>query len=142
MIFGSLTSRIGSGILAIPAVRGIDFGSGFLSTKLRGSQNNDPFSIVDGKIVTSTNNAGGIIGGLSTGMPIFFTCAIKPTPTIGKTQQTINIETKSATEIAFQGMHDACIVPRAIPAIEAMTAIILVDTLIGNGHIPQVVEEK
>jgi chorismate synthase len=140
MVFGSLESRLSSAMFAIPGIRGIEFGLGFASTRLLGSQNNDPFSVSEGKIITTTNNAGGIIGGISTGMPIVFNCAIKPTPTIGKPQQSVDLEKIKEVSIEFEGKHDPCIIPRVLPVIEALTAIVLVDLLIGNAMIPQIIE--
>ena len=140
MVFGSLESRISAAMFAIPGIRGIEFGLGFAATKLLGSQHNDPYIISEGKIVTSTNNAGGIIGGISTGMPIVFNCAIKPTPTIGKPQKSVDLEKFEDVTVEFTGKHDPCIVPRVIPVIESLTAIVFVDTLIGNGIIPLNIE--
>jgi len=142
MVFGSLETKLSAAMFAIPGVRGIGFGLGFSASALRGSQHNDPYTFSEGKIITETNNAGGIIGGLSTGMPIVFTCAVKPTPTIGKVQNTVDIESKENIAVAFEGSHDPCIVPRVIPVIESLTAIVLVDTLIENGIIPKKIEEK
>lgn len=142
MVFGSLESKISSAIFAIPGLRGIEFGLGFAATKLKGSEHNDPYTLLDGKIVTSTNNAGGIIGGLSTGMPLVFTCAVKPTPTIGKRQKTVDLDQKKTVTVDFKGKHDPCIVPRVIPVIEAITAIVLVDILMGNGVMPQKIKEE
>ena len=140
-LFGSVESKLSTAIFAIPGIRGIEFGLGFASTKLPGSLHNDAYSISNGKIITKSNNAGGIIGGLTTGMPIVFSCAVKPTPTIGISQETIDLETQQPVKIAFKGDHDPCIVPRIIPVIESITAIVLVDILIGNGWIPQKIEK-
>ncbi|MBN2155705.1 MAG: chorismate synthase [Candidatus Lokiarchaeota archaeon] len=142
MVFGSIESRISAAMFAIPSIRGIEFGLGFASTKLNGSQNNDPYMISEGKIQTKTNNAGGILGGLSTGMPIWFTCAIKPTPTIGKPQETVNLRSMKQTNLRFEGSHDPCIVPRIIPVIESLTSVVIVDILMGNGDIPQIFNKK
>jgi chorismate synthase len=142
MVFGSLETKLSGAMFAIPGISGIEFGAGFSASALRGSQNNDPYTVSDGKIITKTNNSGGIIGGLSSGMPIVFTCAVKPTPTIGKTQNTVDIESLENVSVRFEGNHDPCIVPRVIPVIEALTAIVLTDVLIGNGVIPRKIEEK
>ena len=92
-----------------------------------GSQNNDPFVILDEKITTETNNHGGILGGISSGMPIIFRCAVKPTPSILKTQRTVNIKSKSMQKISITGRHDPCIVPRAVPVVESAAAIAILD---------------
>ncbi len=136
MVFGSIESKLSAAIFAIPGIRGIEFGLGFAATKLRGSSYNDTYSIKEDKIICNTNNSGGIIGGLTTGMPMVFVCAVKPTPTIGKTQNTVDLEKKKDVAVEFQGKHDPCIVPRVIPVIESMAAIVLVDVLMGNRLIP------
>ena len=126
-IFDGVENKISSLIFAIPAIKGIEFGAGFDATKMLGSQNNDPFVILDEKITTETNNHGGILGGISSGMPIIFRCAVKPTPSILKTQRTVNIKSKSMQKISITGRHDPCIVPRAVPVVESAAAIAILD---------------
>ena len=101
---------------------------------MRGSQSNDPFEYKDGKVVTKTNNCGGILGGMTDGMPLIFRCAIKPTPSIGLEQDTIDLSTKQNTRISIEGRHDPCIVPRAVPVIEAMCSIAVFDALLDCGE--------
>ena len=131
-IFGGMESRIASVVYGIPAVKGVDFGSGFSGSYMKGSENNDAFAIKDGNIVTSTNYAGGILGGVTTGMPLIFTAAIKPTPSIAKTQQSISLSKKEIRELNVHGRHDPCIVPRAVPVIEAAAAIALYDAYLSR----------
>ncbi len=126
-IFDGVENKISSLIFAIPAIKGIEFGAGFDATKMLGSQNNDPFVILDEKITTETNNHGGILGGISSGMPIIFRCAVKPTPSILKTQRTVNIKSKSVQKISITGRHDPCIVPRAVPVVESAAALAILD---------------
>jgi len=137
-VFNSLESNISKAIFAIPAIKGIEFGAGFDGTKMRGSEHNDPWIIKNGEILTTKNDAGGIIGGLSTGMPIQFTVAVKPTASIGLPQKTVNIEIMENVEIEFSGRNDPCIVPRIIPVVEAMTATVLLDCLLVDGYIPKI----
>ncbi len=133
-LFGGLEGKISSAVFAIPAVKGIEFGNGFLCTKLLGSQNNDPFEIgEDGKIRTSTNNHGGILGGISSGMPIIFNVAFKPTPSIGKKQKSISLSKKEECELVISGRHDPCIVKRAAVCVEAAAAIVIADILLKEG---------
>ncbi len=139
-IFNSLESNISKAIFSIPAIKGIEFGAGFRAATMKGSEHNDPWIIRDGKIQTTQNNSGGIIGGISTGMPIEFKVAVKPTATIGIPQKTVNIKTMENTEIEITGRHDPCIVPRAIVVIEAMTAIVLLDFLLIEGIVPSVLK--
>jgi len=141
-IFNSIESLISKAIFSIPAIKGIEFGAGFKAAKMKGSEHNDPWVFKNGKIMTIKNDSGGIIGGISTGMPIEFTVAIKPTASIGIPQKTVNINTMENVEIAFSGRHDPCIVPRVIPVIEAITAIILLDRLLIEGVIPRVLKNK
>ena len=139
-IFNSLESDISKAIFSIPAIKAIEFGAGFKAAKMKGSEHNDPWVIKKGKIQTIKNDSGGIIGGISTGMPIEFTIAIKPTATIGISQKTVNIDTMENTEVTITGRHDPCIVPRAIVVVEAMTAIVLLDQLLIEGIIPSVLK--
>jgi len=139
-IFNSLESTISKAIFSIPAIKGIEFGAGFKASKMKGSEHNDPWIAKEGKIQTIKNDSGGIIGGISTGMPIEFTVAVKPTATIGKPQKTVNIETKENIEIEFEGRHDPCIVPRVVVVVEAMTAIVLLDHLLIEGIVPSVLK--
>lgn len=123
-LFGGWESALSSVVFAIPAVKGIEFGNGFNAATLRGSENNDPFEIKDGKIVTSSNNHGGILGGISSGMPIIFRAAFKPTPSIGKAQQSVSLSKGENTVIEITGRHDPCIVKRAVVCVEAVAAIV------------------
>ena len=127
--FDSIESRLASLLFSVPAVKGVQFGKGYELTTMKGSEANDPFEFADGKVVTKTNNNGGILGGISTGMPIVFNVAIKPTASIFKEQDSINIKTKENTRLTIQGRHDSCIVVRAVPVIEAVTAIAIYDFL-------------
>ena len=139
-IFNSIESNLSKGIFSIPAVRGIEFGAGFKAAKMRGSEHNDPWIVKNGRIQTIKNDSGGIIGGISTGMPIEFSVAIKPTPTIGKAQKTVNIEKMENVEVEFTGRHDPCIIPRAVVVVEAMCAIVLLDQLLIEGIVPLVLK--
>ena len=133
-MFDGIESKIAQIIYGIPAVKGLDFGSGFTGSYLRGSQNNDAYTVENGRISTKTNNAGGILGGISTGMPIIFQTAIKPTPSIAKPQQSVCISKMEVTSLIVQGRHDPCIVPRAVPVIEAASAIAIFDLCLKNGR--------
>jgi chorismate synthase len=139
-VFHTMEGDLAKALYAIPAVKGVEFGSGFSAARKRGSENNDPFIIRDGKIVTTTNNAGGILGGISNGMPIVVRVAVKPTPSIARTQQTVNIEKMESASLEVRGRHDACIVPRAVPAVEAMIAVTLCDFAIRARLIPEVIK--
>lgn len=136
----TIEGEIARALYAIPAVKGVEFGAGFGAALKRGSENNDAFTIEKGEIITLTNHAGGILGGISDGMPITLRAAIKPTPSISKEQKTVNIRDASNTSIAIRGRHDACIVPRAVVVIECMVAIVLGDFLIRSGRIPEVLK--
>lgn len=126
-IFGGIESKLSALVFAIPAVKGIEFGAGFAAANMLGSQNNDAFVLRGGKISTKTNNHGGILGGISSGLPIVFRCAIKPTPSIAKQQGTVNVHTNQPAKISASGRHDPCIVPRAVPVVEAVSAIAILD---------------
>ena len=126
-MFDGLENKIAQAVFAVPAVKGIEFGSGFNGTKLRGSENNDVYYIDNDTVRTVTNNNGGITGGLSNGMPLIFRAAIKPVPSISKPQKTIDLRTMTDTELTISGRHDSCIVPRAVPCIEAAAMIAVLD---------------
>jgi len=139
-VFDTLDGEMAKAILAIPSVKGIEFGAGLSVAVKKGSENNDPFTIKDGNIVTTTNNSGGILGGISNGMPIVVRVAIKPTPSIGKKQPTINIKDMESTSLSIQGRHDTCIVPRAAVVVESMMAITICDMAMRTGIIPRVIK--
>ena len=139
-VFGTLDGDLAKAIFTIPAVKGIEFGSGFIGAKIKGSENNDPIIIDNNRVVTVTNNAGGILGGISSGMPLIIRVAVKPTPSIAIKQQTVDIKNMSNTDIEVKGRHDICIVPRVVPVIEAMTAITLTDFAIRAGIIPRIIK--
>ena len=129
-MFDGIENQLARNIFGVPAVKGLEFGNGFACAKLRGSQNNDPYTIDEnGKIVTTSNNNGGILGGITSGMPILFRVAVKPTSSIGKEQQSVNLNTMQPEKLVVHGRHDPCIVPRAVPVIEAVTAITMLDIL-------------
>jgi chorismate synthase len=137
-IFGSLESDLGKALFSIPAVKGIEFGSGFGGAEAFGSQNNDPYMVKNGKIVTKTNNAGGILGGLSNGMPIVLRIAFKPASSILKKQTTIDIKTKKPTSLQVTGRHDPCVVPRAPPVVDSLVSLVLADHALQGGFIKPV----
>ena len=140
-VFDTLEGDLAKALFAIPGVKGVEFGSGFRGARLRGSENNDEFMIKNGKIVTETNNSGGILGGISNGMPIVCRVAVKPTPSISKLQKTVNVKEMKNIKLKIKGKHDPCIVPRAVPVVEAMIAIVLADHAIRAGVIPSVLSE-
>ena len=131
MFFG-VENRISSIVFGIPAIKGIEFGNGFECSTLLGSQNNDSFEIINNEIKTSTNNCGGILGGMTNGMPLVFRAAIKPTPSIFKEQKSVDVINMKETTLQIKGRHDPCIVPRALPVFEAVTAIAICDMLLDN----------
>ncbi|MHA1276231.1 MAG: chorismate synthase [Candidatus Helarchaeota archaeon] len=141
-IFRSVESELSRILFAIPAVKGVDFGAGFKSTTLLGSQHNDNFILDNNRIKTETNNAGGILGGITNGMPITCRIAIKPTASISKPQKTVDLISMQPTEVIVEGRHDPVIVPRAIPVVEAAIAIVLADLALQRGLIPQVLTKK
>jgi chorismate synthase len=139
-VFDTLEGDLAKALFAVPAVKGVEFGSGFSAAGKRGSENNDPFTIKNDKIVTVTNNAGGILGGISNGMPIVLRVAVKPTPSISRSQETVDIKKRQSTSLEIKGRHDTCIVPRAVPVVESMMAVTLCDFALRAGLIPQVLK--
>lgn len=128
-MFDGVENMLSKAVFAIPAIKGIEFGNGFECADLRGSQNNDNFILVDGKIASETNNHGGISGGITSSMPMIFRVAVKPTPSIAKPQMSVNLETMKQEELVITGRHDPCIVPRAVPCIEAAAALALINLI-------------
>ncbi len=112
------------------------------ATMISGSTNNDEYALSNGEVVTTSNNAGGILGGLSSGMPIILSVAFKPTPSIGKEQHTVNLKTMKDTKIKISGRHDPCVVPKAVPVVEAAVSIVLTDHLIRAGVLPKILKEN
>ena len=140
-VFDALDADLAKMLLAIPAVKGVEFGAGFKATVMKGSENNDAYIIRNEKVQTITNKAGGIIGGISSGMPIVARIAFKPTPSIAKEQQTVNLVRKENVNIGVTGRHDPCVVPKAVPVAESAIAIILADHMIRAGCIPKVLKD-
>jgi len=139
-VFDTLEGDLAKALFAIPAVKGVEFGAGFSVTGKRGSENNDPFTVRNGKIVTTTNNAGGILGGISNGMPLVLRVAVKPTPSIASPQETVDLTKIKNASLEIKGRHDACIVPRAVPVVEAMMAVTLCDFAMRAQLIPEVIK--
>ena len=131
-MFDGMENRIASAVFAVPAVKGIEFGAGFAAAGLRGSENNDPFSVENGRIITTSNHCGGILGGITDGMPLTFRAAVKPTPSIARPQQSVNLKTGKIIPLTVTGRHDPCIVPRAVPCVEAAAAIAVYDALLAR----------
>jgi chorismate synthase len=128
-MFGGVENRMAAALFGIPAVRGVEFGAGFAAAALRGSQNNDEYAVDNGTIITKTNRHGGVLGGVTTGMPLVLRVAVKPTPSIAKAQQSVNLQTGVETKLIIGGRHDVCIVPRAVPVVEAVAACVLMDLM-------------
>ncbi len=134
-VFDRLDADLAKALMGIPAVKGFELGAGFEAARLRGSEMNDPFCMQEGKVTCRSNNAGGILGGISTGMDIVCRAAVKPTPSIGKPQQTVDLKTGDDSEIVIKGRHDPTIPPRMVPVGEAMVALVLVDHMLRSGFI-------
>jgi len=141
-LFDALDGDIAKVLFSIPAVKGVEFGAGFKAASLKGSENNDAFQLVSGSVATLTNNHGGVLGGISSGMPIVVRIAIKPTPSIAKEQQTVALSSMENATLRVVGRHDPCVVPKAVPAAESALAITLVDHMIRAGFIPKVLKEQ
>ena len=141
-IFDSLDADLAKMAFSIPAVKGFEVGLGFQASSVLGSVNNDPYAVKDGKVVTLTNNAGGILGGLTNGMPIVVRVAFKPPSSIPKQQNTVNLKEMRDAKVEVTGRHDPCIVPKAVPVVEAAVAIVLADHCLRSGVIPRVLGKK
>ncbi len=141
-LFDALDADIAKALFAIPAVKGVEFGAGFKSASLKGSENNDAFQTLADRIITLTNNHGGVLGGISSGMPIVVRIAVKPTPSIAKEQQTVALTTMENATLTVAGRHDPCIVPKAVPVAESVVAFLLVDHMVRGGFIPKVLKER
>lgn len=131
-IYDGVENVVSSLIFSIPAVKGIEFGSGFSGAYMMGSQHNDRFLLREGEVVTETNRHGGILGGITSGMPILFSVAVKPTASILKPQETVNYLTGQEASLQIRGRHDPCIVPRAVPCVESAAALALLELLLEN----------
>lgn len=132
-MFDGIENRLASILFGIPAVKGVEFGAGFAASRMRGSENNDPFYIQDGAVKTRTNHAGGILGGITTGMPVLVRAALKPTPSIAKEQDTVDYLEGTQARLSIQGRHDPCVVVRAVPVVESAVAIGLLDCILEGG---------
>jgi len=128
-VFDKLDAELAKALMSIPAVKGVEVGAGFEAARMKGSENNDPIIVEDGELCTRTNNSGGILGGVSNGMPIVCRIAVKPTSSIRKEQDTVDLRTMEPAKLVVEGRHDPCIVPRILPVAEAMVALVLVDLL-------------
>jgi len=134
-LFGGVENRLAQILFAIPALIGLEFGAGFAAAGWRGSYNNDPFILQQGQIRTAGNNHGGVLGGISSGMPLILRAAIKPTPSIAQKQHSVDMLTMRETTLTIEGRHDPCIAPRAVPCVEAATALALLDIMLEQGKI-------
>jgi len=139
-VFDTLEGDLAKALFAIPSVKGVEFGSGFKSARKTGSENNDLFIVKDNKLITESNNSGGILGGISNGMPLVLRVVIKPTASILKKQQTVDIREMKVVEMNITGRHDTCIVPRVVVVVEAMMAITLCDFSIRKGLLTRILE--
>jgi chorismate synthase len=137
-VFDTLEGDLAKALFAIPAVKAVEFGLGTKFSSTRGSEVNDVFVLRDGGISTETNNAGGILGGISSGMPISCLVTFKPTPSIGRAQKTVDLTKMEAATLEIEGRHDPCVVPRAVPVVECVVATVLADHVIRAGLIPRI----
>ncbi len=137
-VFGSLDSDLARLALSIPAAKGVEFGSGFASTRMTGTQNNDVYRMSEGRLVSPTNNAGGILGGMSSGMPLVYRIAFKPAASVAAKQRTFDTAKNEEVDLVVPGRHDPTVVPRAVPVVESVTALVLADHAMRGGFIPPV----
>ncbi len=134
-LFDGVENRLAQLIFGIPAVKGLEFGTGFALAHKQGSEVSDSFVLQEGKVRTSANNNGGILGGITTGMPIIFRAAFKPTPSIGQTQASVNLKTHQPVELTVEGRHDPCIAVRGVACVEAAAALVALDLLLGGAGV-------
>ena len=128
-MFDGVENRMSRALFGIPAVRGVEFGAGFAAAAMRGSEHNDGYRMDGNRVVTSSNRHGGVLGGMTTGMPLVVRIAVKPTPSIAKRQETVSLSGHTDETLEVGGRHDPCIVPRAVPCAEAAVAIVLFDLI-------------
>ena len=128
-MFDGMENRLAAVLFGIPAVKGVEFGNGFASARLRGSENNDAFIMSGGEVKTRTNRHGGILGGITSGMPLLFRAAFKPTPSISMEQDSVSLSRREAARLSVTGRHDPCVVPRAVPCVEAAAAVAIYDAM-------------
>lgn len=128
-MFDTVESRLSAALFGVPAVKGVEFGAGFAFAEMRGSEANDPYEIKDGKVALKSNNNGGVLGGMTSGAPIVFSVVIKPTPSIAAPQESVNLQKMENETLVVKGRHDPCIVPRALPVIEGVCALTLLDLM-------------
>lgn len=133
-MFDGVENRLASALFGIPAVKGVEFGAGFAAARMRASAHNDAFRVKNGRVITETNRAGGILGGITTGMPVTLRVGIKPTPSIAQAQRTVSLSRMENTELRIAGRHDPCIAHRAVPVVEAVTACVLLDFMLEGHH--------
>lgn len=138
-VFDTLEGELSKAFFTIPAIKGVEFGAGFSVAQLRGSENNDPLTVREDKVLSTSNRAGGALGGITTGMPIVARLAVKPTPSIAQTQRSVDIRTLSISEINVDGRHDPCIVPRAVVVAESAMAVVLCDLALRSGKLSRVI---
>jgi chorismate synthase len=137
--FSSVESQLSAIMFSVGAVKGIEFGAGFSAARMKGSEDNDPYDVDAAKAIHPvTNNAGGILGGITTGAQVVFRVVVKPTASIAKKQKTVDVSTRNPVDLEYEGRHDPCIVPRAVPVIEHAAAIVVLDMLLGAGIVPRV----
>ena len=129
-LFGGMESRLAAAVFGIPAVKGVEFGTGFRAAAMLGSEHNDPFVVEGGQVRTASNHAGGILGGITTGMPLVFRAAFKPTPSIAQEQDSVSLSRMEPAKLHVKGRHDPCVVPRAVPVVEAAAALTVLDALL------------
>jgi chorismate synthase len=134
--FDSIEATIAHAVFSVPAVKGIEFGAGFAAARMRGSVHNDPFTWVEGTVRTVSNHAGGILGGLATGMPVVFRAVVKPTSSIARPQETVDLKLRTRATLGVTGRHDPCIVPRAVVVLESVAAMALTDLALRGGYLP------
>ena len=141
-VFDTIEGDIAKALFAVPAVKAVEFGAGWRLSRMRGSEANDAYIMRCAKVLTHSNKSGGVLGGVTNGALILLRATFKPTPSIAKPQRTVDLTAKTEAEISVEGRHDPCIVPRAVPVVEAMVAVVLVDHALRRGIIPQVLGEK